>query len=108
MAKYRQNQSAAAAMFEKRKRDMTAKPTDGEFPFIEPGDENSKFYTKPDVPPIPHPADLLDDLKKEFPDKSIEELVVIADERVAAEVARRKAVSTIPEEPDLPEDPAPM
>ena len=83
-------QAAAAAMFEKRKRDMMAKPIDGEFPYIDPADENSKFYTKPDVPPIPHPADLIEDLKKEFPDKPIEELVKLADERVAAEVERRR------------------
>ncbi|BAT22652.1 hypothetical protein [Yellowstone lake phycodnavirus 3] len=90
MTKYRENQSAASAMFEKRKRDMLAKPQDGEFPYIEPGDENSKFYTKPDVPPIPHPADLLEDLKKEHPDKTMEELVSMADIRVAAEVVKRR------------------
>ena len=92
MSKYRENQSQAAAMFEKRKRDMTAKPLAGsDTPYIEPGDENSKFYTKPDVPPIPHPADLIDDLKKEFPDMEMPELVKLADERVAAEIARREA-----------------
>lgn len=94
MSKYRQNQSAAAAMFEKRKRDMMAKPLPGDFPYIDPADENSKFYTKPDVPPIPHPADLIEDLKKEFPDKDMSELVKLADERVAAEVERRKAAET--------------
>ena len=105
MVKYRENQSQAAAMFEKRKRDMTAKPIPGDTPYIEPGDENSKFYTKPDVPPIPHPADLIDDLKKEFPDMEMPELVKLADERVSAEIARRKAIeeaeakaqATIPE-----------
>ena len=92
MIKYRENQSQAAAMFEKRKRDMMAKPLTGsETPFIEPGDENSKFYTKPDVPPIPHPADLIDDLKKEFPDMEMPELVKLADQRVSAEIARREA-----------------
>jgi hypothetical protein len=108
MTKYRANQSAASAMFEKRKRDMMAKPQPGEFPYIEPGDENSKFYTKPDVPPIPHPADLLDDLKKEHPDKSIEELVAMADIRVAAEIKRRKEASGIPDEPPIPEGPPPL
>jgi hypothetical protein len=102
MVKYRENQSQAAAMFEKRKRDMMAKPIPGDTPYIEPGDENSKFYTKPDVPPIPHPADLIDDLKKEFPDLDMGELVKLADARVAAEIARREAESlgaqaTIPE-----------
>jgi len=104
MTKYRENQSAASAMFEKRKRDMLAKPQDGEFPYIEPGDENSKFYTKPDVPPIPHPADLLEDLKKEFPDKTMEELVSMADIRVAAEVVkRREAAAAAAETPKLEE-----
>ena len=92
MVKYRKNQSEAAAMFEKRKRDMMAKPIEGsDTPYIEPGDENSKFYTKPDVPPIPHPAEVLERLQKEFPDKDIGELVQLADAEVSAEIARRKA-----------------
>ena len=100
---YRKSQQAAAAMFEKRKRDMMATPIEGsETPYITPGDENSKYYTKPDVPPIPHPADLLEDLKKAFPEASMEELVAKADIRVAAEVMRRKeaeegASSKLPE-----------
>ena len=68
-----------------------AKPIEGnEFPYIDPADENSKFYTKPDVPPIPHPSEFIDDLKKEFPDASIEEIVRLADAKVEAEVQRRK------------------
>jgi len=91
MVNYRKSQQAAASMFEKRKRDMMATPVEGsDTPYITPGDENSKYYTKPDVPPIPHPADLLDDLKKEFPEASIDELVAKADIRVAAEVMKRK------------------
>ena len=91
MTNYRKSQTAAAAMFEKRKRDMMAKPLEGsDTPFIEPGDENSKYYTKADVPPIPHPADLLNDLKNEFPEASMEELVAKADIRVAAEIMKRK------------------
>jgi len=90
MTKYRENQAAAAAMFEKRKRDSVAKPLPGEFPFIDPSDENSKYYTKPDVPPIPHPAEILEDLKKEFPDKTIEELVKMADDKVAAIIEERR------------------
>jgi len=90
MTKYKQNQTSAAAMFEKRKRDMMAKPADGDFPYIDPADENSKFYTKADVPPIPHPADIIEELKKEFPDAPIEELVKMADERVAVEIERRR------------------
>lgn len=99
MVKYRENQSAASSMFEKRKRDMMAKPREGEFPYIEPGDENSKFYTKADVPPIPHPADLLEDLKKEHPDKTMEELVSMADIRVAAEVIKRRDAAAAAAEP---------
>jgi hypothetical protein len=96
MVNYRKSQTAAASMFEKRKRDMMAKPLEGsDTPFIEPGDENSKYYTKPDVPPMPHPADLLDDLKKEFPDVSMEELVAKADIRVAAEMMRRKEADDV-------------
>ena len=90
MTKYRENQSAAAAMFEKRKRDMMAKPTGGEFPYIDPADENSKYYNKPDVPPIPHPAEVLEDLKKEFPEKDMAELVKLADEKVAAIIEQRR------------------
>jgi hypothetical protein len=91
MTKYRDNQRQAAVMFEKRKRDMMAKPIEGSAtPYIEPGDENSKYYTRPDVPPIPHPAELIDDLQKEFPDKEMPELVKIADERIAAEIERRR------------------
>ena len=90
MTKYKENQAAAAAMFEKRKRDAMAKPIEGEFPFIDPADENSKFYTKPDVPPIPHPADTLEDLKKEFPDKPIQELVKMADDKVAQIIEERR------------------
>ena len=90
MTKYKENQSAAAAMFEKRKRDSIAKPIGGEFPFIDPSDENSKFYSKPDVPPIPHPAEILEDLKKEFPDKPIEELVKMADDKVAQVIEERR------------------
>ena len=73
---------------------MMAKPAEGEFPYIDPADENSKYYTKPDVPPIPHPAELLDDLTKEFPDKEMAELVKIADERVAKVIEERKAAAT--------------
>ena len=91
MTKYRENQALAAAHFEKRKKDMSAKPIDGEFPFIDPSDENSKFYSKPDVPPIPHPGDFIDDLKNEFPNASMQELVKMADEKVKEEIERRSA-----------------
>ena len=98
--KYKENQAAAAAVFEKRKRDSVAKPIEGDFPFIDPADENSKFYTKPDVPPIPHPAELIDDLKKEFPDATMPDLVKMADAKVQEEIERRKAAEE--KETELP------
>jgi hypothetical protein len=100
MLKYKENQAQAAALFEKRKRDSTAKPIGTpEFPYIDPSDENSKYYTKPDVPPIPHPSEFIDDLKKEFPDASIEEIVRLADAKVEAEVQRRKEAEAAAEAP---------
>jgi hypothetical protein len=91
MSKYRKNQQEAASHFEKRKRDMMAKPVEGsETPYIEPGDENSKYYSKPDVPPIPHPAELIEELRKEFPDADMTELVAKADLRIEVEIQRRR------------------
>jgi hypothetical protein len=110
MSKYRTNQNAAASMFEKRKRDMMAKPQSGEFPYIDPSDENSKYYTKPDVPPIPHPADIVEELRAEFPEKTFAELVSMADERVSKIIEERRlpAVEVIPEggDDEVPETPA--
>jgi len=74
---------------------MNAKPIAGEFPYIDPADENSKYYTKPDVPPIPHPAEVLEDLKKEFPDKPIEELVKMADDKVNEVIEQRRAENDV-------------
>ena len=91
MTKYRDNQRHAAAMFEKRKKDMMAKPLEGsDTPYIDPSDENSKFYTKPDVPPVPHPADFLDDLRKEFPDRPDEDIRHLADLKVLDIMAERR------------------
>ena len=90
MSEYKKNQQMAAAMFAERKDDMTATPLEGvKTPFIKPGDENSKYYNKPDVAPDPHPADFIDELKSEFPDKSIDELVKLADQRVKDEVEKK-------------------
>ena len=99
---YKENQKHAAQMFEKRKEDMTAKPSGSKMPFLEAGDENSKFYTKPDETPIPHPSELVDKYKQEHPDKSIEELVKMADEEVAKlikerEEERKKNLPTVEE-----------
>jgi hypothetical protein len=90
MTKYKENQRMASAMFEKRKKDMSATPLACDTPYIDPGDENSKYYNRPDVAPIPHPSEILEDLKKEFPDKDISELVKLADDRIAEEIERRR------------------
>lgn len=82
MTGYKENQSQAARMFNERKSAMANQ--------ITPGDENSKFYTKPDEPPISHPAEVLERLKKEKPDTPMEELVKEADEIVAKEIAERQ------------------
>lgn len=90
MTKYRENQSMAAKMFEERKRDMMAVKLPGDMPYIKPGDENSKYYNKPDEPPISHPAEVLERLKAEKPDAPIEDLVKEADEIVQAEIDERQ------------------
>jgi len=89
MVKYRENQSQAARMFEERKRDMMAVRTPGDMPFIKPGDDNSKYYTKPDEAPISHPADILARLQAERPDAAIEDLVKEADAIVTQEISER-------------------
>ena len=88
MSAYKENQALAAKMFEERKRDMLAKPVAGSF--IKPGDENSKYYSKPDEPPISHPADVLERLRTEKPDASMEDLVKEADEIVKKEIEDRQ------------------
>jgi hypothetical protein len=87
MSGYKENQQMAAKMFEERKRDMMESGTNT---FIKPGDENSKYYTKPDEAPISHPAEVIERLKKEKPDASMEELVKEADAIVAKEIEERK------------------
>ncbi len=100
MTKYRENQRLAAAMFEQRKKDMMAQPLKaaGDTPFIDPRDENSKFYTKADESPLPHPSEFIEKLKEEFPDKSMDEIVKLADEKVSEEIERRKAGTIVEEE----------
>jgi len=88
MTKYRENQAMAAKMFEERKRDMIAKPVQGSY--IKPGDENSKYYSKPDEPPISHPAEIVERLQKERPGTPIEELVAEADVIIAEEMKERQ------------------
>ena len=87
MSGYKENQQLAAKMFEERKRDMMETGTNT---FIKPGDENSKYYTKPDEAPISHPAEVLERLQKEKPDAPMEELIKEADAIVAKEIEERK------------------
>ena len=85
MKGYKENQVQAARMFEERKKDMMSVKD-----YIKPGDENSKYYNKPDEPPISHPAEVLERLRKEKPDADMEELVKEADAIVATEIEERK------------------
>ena len=93
MVAYRENQAMGKKLFEERKRDSMAKPIPGavEGAFNTPGDENSQFYTKPDEPPISHPAEILKELQVEFPDKPIEELIKVAEAKVQEEIDAVKA-----------------
>lgn len=76
MVGFKENERQASKMFEERKRDMmTIREDGGDMAYIKPGDENSKYYTKPDIVPDEHPADILERLQKEKPDAPIEELV---------------------------------
>ena len=99
MTGYRENQAQAAKMFNERKRDMIESAT-----YNKPGDENSRFYTKPDEAPISHPAEVIERLKSETPDAPMEELVKKADEIVKAEIEerrkKREADLSIAEEPE--------
>ena len=99
MTGYKENQAQAAKMFNERKRDMVEAAT-----YNKPGDENSRFYTKPDEPPISHPAEVIERLKVETPDAPMEELVKKADEIVKAEIEerrkKREAELSIAEEPE--------
>jgi hypothetical protein len=85
MTGYKENQAEATRLFNERKRDMMETKN-----FLKPGDENSKFYTKPDEPPISHPADVIERLKKEKPDAQMEDLVKEADEIVTKEIEERR------------------
>ena len=85
MTNYRENQSQATRMFEERKREMMERKD-----YIVPGDENSKYYNKPDEPPISHPAEVLERLQREKPDANMEDLVREADEIVKVEIEERK------------------
>jgi hypothetical protein len=85
MSGYKENQAQAARMFQERKAAMTV----GTNHYVA-GDENSKFYVKPDEAPISHPAEVLERLKKEKPDAQMEDLVKEADTIVANEIEERR------------------
>jgi hypothetical protein len=85
MSGYKENQAEATRMFNERKRDMMEAKS-----YTKPGDENSMFYTRPDEPPVSHPAEVLEKLKKEKSDASMEDLVKEADAIVAAEIEERR------------------
>jgi len=85
MSGYKDNQAEATRMFNDRKRDMADSKS-----FLKPGDDNSKFYTKPDESPISHPAEVIERLKIEKPDAQMEDLVKEADEIVATEIEERR------------------
>lgn len=85
MAGYKNNQAEATRMFNERKRDMAETKN-----FLKPGDDNSKFYTKPDENPISHPAEVIERLRKEKPEAHMEDLVKEADEIVANEIEERR------------------
>lgn len=84
MQAYKENQTQARRMFEERKAaQMEAKPdSGGSMPYLDSKDENSKYYNKPDAPVQPHPSEYLEEFKKEHPDKPIEELVKMIDEKI--------------------------
>ena len=84
MTGYKENQAQAARMFNERKQGMMDKTG------FAPGDDNSKFYTKPDEAPVSHPAEVLERLKKEKPDANMEDLVKEADAIVAEEMKQRQ------------------
>jgi hypothetical protein len=85
MKGYKENQAMASKMFEERKRDMVESSSN-----FKPGDENSKYYNKPDEAPISHPAEVLERLQKEEPDTPMEELVKRADDMVDTEIKERQ------------------
>tara|TARA_B100000768_G_scaffold181653_1_gene205580 strand:+ start:2976 stop:3569 length:594 start_codon:yes stop_codon:yes gene_type:complete len=101
MTGYRDNQAQAAKMFSERKRDMVESSN-----YHKPGDENSRFYNKPDEPPVSHPADVLERLQKEEPDTPMEELVKKADKIVADEIVERQKKRLDDTPPIIEEEPS--
>ena len=91
MTGYKENQAMAAQMFNERKSDMMGvKNADGTENFHKPGDVNSQYYNKVDETPLSHPGEVIERLKREKPDASMEDLVKEADLIVAVEVEERQ------------------
>jgi hypothetical protein len=90
MSGYKENQAMAAKMFGERKRDMATTTVDGKPVFDKAGDDNSRFYNRPDEAPITHPSEIIERLKREKPDAPMEELVIEANAMVAVEVEERR------------------
>lgn len=101
MMGYRESQQMATKLFEERKKDMMDTKS-----FLKPGDENSKYYTKPDEAPVSHPAEVLERLQKEKPDTPMEELVKEANDIVQKEIEERrlKREEEMHEEGEITED----
>jgi hypothetical protein len=91
MKGYKENQAMASKMFNDRKNDMQVhKDGDGKPNFYKAGDENSKYYNKPDEAPISHPAEIIERLQREKPNTPMEELVKEADAIVLNEIEERR------------------
>ena len=110
MTEYRENQSSAKRMFEERKAGMIEKSKEAleannSMPYITAGDDNSKYYTKPDQAPSAHPSEYLDDLKTKNPGKDMEELVKMATELADAENEKRKEIEEVKNLKDEEEEP---
>jgi len=106
MTKYKENQVQAKILFDKRKKDLVKKEN-----YIEPGDENSKYYTRPDEPPISHPSDVVERLRLEHPEKKVDELVKMANEVIEEEMKERQLwrlnnLPSVEESPDSSPSPA--
>jgi hypothetical protein len=100
MQEMKTNRRQAASMFEKRKRDLMVKPLENsDTPYIDPSDEFSKYYNKPDVPPITHPSEYLTELKDKFVGAEEATLAKIAEFMVLAEIETRRQT---PENPQTP------
>lgn len=77
ISEYKANQEEGRAFFEKRKKALMT----GE---LDPSDENAQFYNKPEEEIAEHPAEKLEKLKLEYPDKTEKELVDIMNQSIGS------------------------